>query len=40
MHIKLQIELKKKNQKKLDDKRDWIITIHMDPYDDLEIDKE
>lgn len=26
--------------KKLDIKRDWIITIHMDPYDDLDIDEE
>ncbi|MFA7083955.1 MAG: cation diffusion facilitator family transporter [Arcobacteraceae bacterium] len=26
--------------KELDHKREWIITIHMDPYDDLEIDKE
>lgn len=24
--------------KKLDEKRDWIINIHMDPYDDLKID--
>jgi cation diffusion facilitator family transporter len=28
------------NLKKLDEKRDWIITIHMDPYDDLEINEE
>ena len=26
--------------KQLDTQREWIITIHMDPYDDLEIDKE
>ena len=25
--------------KKLDKKRDWNITIHLDPYDDLKIDK-
>lgn len=29
-----------KKIKNLDEKRDWIITIHMDPYDDLKIDKE
>ena len=23
--------------KKLDEKRDWIINIHMDPYDDFKL---
>lgn len=26
--------------KKLDDKRDWVINIHMDPYDDFKLNKE
>lgn len=26
--------------KKLDEKRDWLINIHMDPYDDSQINKE
>ena len=26
--------------KKIDTKKEWIITIHMDPYDDFKIDKE
>ena len=26
--------------RKLDEKRDWVITIHMDPYDDSEINDE
>ena len=25
--------------KKLDNKRDWIINIHMDPYDDFKINE-
>lgn len=28
------------NIKKINSDRDWIINIHMDPYDDFEIDKE
>ena len=26
--------------KKLDEKRDWVINIHMDPYDDSQVNKE
>ncbi|AXH15366.1 cation diffusion facilitator family transporter [Malaciobacter mytili] len=26
--------------KKLDEKRDWVINIHMDPYDDFKLNKE